>query len=127
MMFGGRHMRGLTQETAKPVEVGKALRRLMEYFRPFWRLLAVVAALIVVSTALRLAAPYLTGVAIDQFITPEDQPRPFWLEWLLSALSPTEGPPDVSRTTGLTMTMLLLLGTYLLNWAATAGQFYLMA
>ena len=134
MMFGGRHMRGLTQETAKPVEVGKALRRLMEYFRPFWGLLAVVAALIVVSTALRLAAPYLTGVAIDQFITPGDQPRPAWLEWLLSALpprvlvavSPAEGPPDVSRATGLTTTMLLLLGTYLLNWAATAGQFYLM-
>jgi len=134
MMFGGRHMRGLTQETAKPVEVGRALRRLMGYFRPFWGLLAVVAALIVVGTALQLVAPYLTGVAVDQFIAPGDQPRPAWLKWLLSALpprvlvavSPAEGPPDVSRATGLTTTMLLLLGTYLLNWAATAGQFYLM-
>ncbi len=126
MMFGGRHMRGLAQETAKPVGVGKALRRLVGYFRPFRGLLTVVALLVVVSTLLRLAAPYLIGVAVDQFIAPGEQPRPGWLEWLLLVLSPVEGPPDASRTTGLTVTMLLLLGAYLLNWAATAGQFYLM-
>ncbi len=127
-MFGGRHMRGLTQETSKPVEVGQALRRLLEYFRPFRGLLAAVTMLVIVSTLLRLAAPYLTGVAVDQFIAPpvDEQPRPAWLEWLLPALGLVEGPQDVSRATGLTMTMLLLLGTYLLNWAATAGQFYLM-
>jgi len=127
-MFGGRHMRGLTQETAKPVEVGKAMRRLLEYFRPLWGLLTVVVVLVVVSTLLRLAAPYLTGVAVDQFIAPpaDGQPRPALLEWLLLILSPVKGPQDVSQATGLTVTMLLLLGTYLLNWAATAGQFYLM-
>jgi len=127
MMFGGRHMRGLTQETAKPVAVSKALRRLLGYFRPFWNLLAAVAVLVVVSTLLRLAAPYLIGVAVDQFIVPGDQPRPAWLGWLLLVPSPVAGPQDVSRATGLTVTMLLLLGTYLLNWVATAGQFYLMA
>ena len=127
-MFGGRHMRGLTQETSKPVEVGQALRRLLGYFRPFWGLLAVVAVLVIVSTLLQLAAPYLTGVAVDQFIAPpvDEQPRPAWLEWFLPALGLAEGPQDVSRATGLTVTMLLLLGTYLLNWAATAAQFYLM-
>ena len=128
MMFGGRHMRGLTQETAKPVEVGKALRRLLEYFRPFWGLLAAVTVLVIVGTLLQLAAPYLTGVAVDQFIAPsvDEQPRPAWLEWLLPALSLVEGAQDVSQATGLTVNMLLLLGTYLLDWAATAGQFYLM-
>ncbi len=127
-MFGGRHMRGLTQETSKPVEVGQALRRLLGYFRPFRGLLAVVTVLVIASTLLQLAAPYLTGVAVDQFIAPpvDEQPRPAWLEWLLPALGLVEGPQDVSRSTGLTVTMLLLLGTYLLNWAATAGQFYLM-
>lgn len=34
-MFGGRHMRGLAQEAAKPIEVGRTLRRLLTYFRPF--------------------------------------------------------------------------------------------
>lgn len=118
MMFRGRHMRGLAQETAKPTETGKTLRRLLRYFRPFRVLLLAVAALILISTALRLAAPYLIGVAVDQFISPGDQPGPAWLARLL--------PQDVSRAGGLTATMLLLLGSYLLNWAATAAQFYLM-
>ncbi len=117
-MFRGRHMRGLAQETAKPTETGKTLRRLLRYFRPFRVLLLAVAALILISTALRLAAPYLIGVAVDQFISPGDQPGPAWLARLL--------PQDVSRAGGLTATMLLLLGSYLLNWAATAAQFYLM-
>ena len=137
-MFGARHMGGLTQEAAKATEVGKTLRRLLTYFRPFWGLLAVVIVLTVVSTLLQLAAPYLTGVAVDQFIAPpaDDQPqlRPAWLEWLLPILSPSsllgvnpvKEPQDVSRSAGLTVTMLLLLGVYLLNWAATAGQFYLV-
>ena len=118
MMFGGRHMRGLAQETAKPMETGKTLHRLLTYFRPFRILLLAVAALILASTALQLAAPYLIGIAVDQFIKPSDKPGPTWLGWLL--------PPNASQSTGLTLTMLLLLGTYLLNWAATAGQFYLM-
>jgi ATP-binding cassette subfamily B multidrug efflux pump len=126
MMFGGRHMRGLTQEISKPTEVGKTLRRLLAYFRPCWGLLAAAAALVVVGTVLRLAAPYLAGVAVDQFIAPADQPRPAWLARLLLALSPAEGPPDIGRAAGLTVTMLLLLGTYLLDWAATVGQIYLM-
>ena len=116
MMFGGH--RGLAREITKPTDVGKTLRRLLQYFRPFWGLLVAVAVLIIFSTALRVVAPHLIGVAVDQFIAPGDQPRPAWLAWLL--------PQDTSQTTGLTVTMLLLLGTYLLNWAATAGQFYLM-
>jgi ABC-type multidrug transport system fused ATPase/permease subunit len=111
-------MRGLAQEAAKPTEVGKTLRHLLTYFRPFRVLLLAVALLIVVSTVLRLAAPYLIGVAVDQFIAPSDQRSPGWLAWLL--------PDDASPSTGLNATMLLLLGAYLLNWAATAAQFYLM-
>ena len=126
MMFGGRHMRGLSREIVKPTQVGKTLRRLLGYFRPFWGLLVVVAVLVVASTLLRLAAPYLTGVAVDQFIAPGDGPRPARLEWLLSRLIPAAGPEGVSQIAGLNVTMLVLLGTYLLNWAATAAQFYLM-
>ncbi len=118
-MFG-RRFRGLAQEQDKPVDVGATLRRLLRYFRPFWGLLAGVAVLIVISTLLRLAAPYLTGVAVDQFIAPsgEQKPLPAWLALIVAG--------DVERTQGLTATMLVLLATYLLNWAATAAQFYLM-
>ena len=126
MMFGGRHMRGLSQEAVKPTQVGKTLRRLLGYFRPFWGLLAVVAVLVVASTLLRLAAPYLTGVAVDQFIAPGDAPRPAWLEWLLVRVGPVAGPEGIDRVAGLNVTMVVLLGVYVLNWAATAGQFYLM-
>ncbi len=125
-MFGGRHMRGLAQEVVKPTDTGRTLRRLSGYFRPFRGLLVAVTLLIIASTALQIAAPYLTGVAVDQFIDPSGRPLPIWLERLLLILNPAEAPQDVSRTTGLTVTMFLLLGAYLLNWAATAGQFYLM-
>lgn len=128
-MFGRRHFRNLADDTSNPTEAGKTLRRLVEYFRPFWGLLVVVVVLILISTALQLAAPYLTGVAVDQFIAPTgDRPRalPPWLARLLSVLHPAEAPQYVSPTSGLTATMLLLLAAYLLNWAATAGQFYLM-
>jgi ATP-binding cassette subfamily B multidrug efflux pump len=125
-MFGGGHMRGLAQEPSKPVDVSAALRRLLGYFRPFRALLVAVAVLIVASTGLQLAAPYLIGVAVDQFIAPGDQPLPSLLEWLFSTLGLTAGPSGVDRTAGLTVTMFLLLGTYLLNWATTAAQFYLM-
>ncbi|HET89189.1 MAG TPA: ABC transporter ATP-binding protein [Chloroflexi bacterium] len=108
----------MTQDAAQVTDVGKALRRLLQYFLPFRKLLAAAVAMIVVSTLLRLAAPYLTGVAVDQFLAPGEQPRPVWLEWLL--------PEDVRRETGLTVTMLLLLATYLLNWGSTAAQFYLV-
>ncbi len=117
-MFGGRHMRGLTQEVVKPTDVGQTLRRLWAYFRPFWRSLAAAGALIVVSALTQTVALYLPGVAVNQFIEASAEALPTWLEWLL--------PPDVSRTGGLTVTMFLLLGAYLLNWAAMAGQFYLM-
>jgi len=130
MMFGGGRFHGLTQEAAKPADVGRTLRRLLGYFRPFWGLLVAAAALIVVTTLLRLAAPYLTGIAVDQFIAPGDEPRPAWLERLILVLGVgrTSGGEGVTvgRTVGLNVTMLVLLGTYLLNWVATAGQFYLM-
>jgi ATP-binding cassette subfamily B multidrug efflux pump len=126
MMFGGGRFHGLTDEAAKPTQVGKTLRRLLAYFRPFWKLLLGVAVLVVASTLLQLVAPYLTGVAVDQFIAPGEKPLPLWLEWLLRVLGIGGDPRDVGRVSGLTVTMLVLLATYLLSWATSAGQFYLM-
>ena len=119
-MFGGGHGRGAAVEAAKPLQVSKTLRRLLGYFRPFRGLLLAVAVLVLASTLLRLVGPYLTGVAVDQFIDPSNQPRPAWLERFLAIAR------NDSRAGGLTVTMLLLLGSYLLNWATTAGEFYLM-
>jgi ATP-binding cassette subfamily B multidrug efflux pump len=126
MMFGGGRFHGLADEAAKPTQVGKTLRRLLAYFRPFWKLLLGVAVLVVASTLLQLVAPYLTGVAVDQFIAPGEKPLPLWLEWLLRVLGIGGDPRDVGRVSGLTVTMLVLLATYLLSWATSAGQFYLM-
>jgi ATP-binding cassette subfamily B multidrug efflux pump len=96
---GFRRMAGLREEKAH--DTGQVLRRLLGYFGASWPWLVVVLVLVVLSTLMRLAGPYLLGVAVDQFITPGDR-------------------------AGLTRTMLLLLATYLLNWGATASQFYLM-
>jgi ABC-type multidrug transport system fused ATPase/permease subunit len=115
-MFRGAHF--LSEETTKPTDVGGTLRRLLGYFAPFWQLLAGAGALVVLATVLRLAAPYLTGVAVDQFIAPSGKPLPGWLAALVGETA--------SRAAGLTVTMLVLLGADLLNWGATAVQFYLM-
>ncbi|MGD9029769.1 MAG: ABC transporter ATP-binding protein [Anaerolineae bacterium] len=116
-MFGGR-FHGVRQDQEKASDVGATLRRLLRYFRPFWGLLGAASLFVVISSLLQLVGPYLIGVAVDQFIAPGDEPPPTWLSLLIS--------PGADRSTGLTVTMLLLLGAYLLNWATTAGQFYTM-
>lgn len=47
----------------------RAVLRLLPYLRPFRAMLAVVIALVLVSTALGLCGPYLLGQAIDHFIS----------------------------------------------------------
>ncbi len=119
MMFGGRHMRGLAQGTAKPVEMGKTTRRLLHYFHPYRVGLIALLGLALAGTLLQVAGPYLTGVAVDQFLQfPTTTPRPGWLDRLL--------PVGADRSTGLTITMILLLASYLLAQVAQGGQLYLM-
>jgi len=119
MMFGGRHMRGLAQGTAKPVEMGKTTRRLLHYFHLYRVGLIALLGLALVGTLLQVAGPYLTGVAVDQFLQfPAATPRPTWLDRLL--------PVGADRSTGLTITMILLLASYLLAQVAQGGQLYLM-
>ena len=48
------------------------LARLLGYLRPYWRRMLVAIALILISSTLTLAAPYLIKVAIDQFIATRD-------------------------------------------------------
>ncbi len=96
---GFRRMAGLKEEKAR--NTAQVLRRLLAYFGQARSWLIVVSVLVVFSTLMRLAGPYLLGVAVDQFIEKGDR-------------------------SGLARIMLLLAATYLLNWGASAGQFYLM-
>ena len=99
MIGGGPMHRMASTREEKAQDNRQVLRRLAPYFRPYWLPLLGVAVLLVVGTLLQLAAPYLIGLAIDQFIVEGDRQ-------------------------GLTRTMLLLLAAYLGSWATTYGQFY---
>jgi len=71
-MFRGPRgrMGSITIEKArKPKD---ALRRLLSYLRPFYPKLGIVVVLVIASSLLSLAGPYLIGVAIDQFIIKGD-------------------------------------------------------
>jgi ATP-binding cassette subfamily B multidrug efflux pump len=101
-MFGGGHMhqmRNVREE--KPHDTGKTLKRLAGYLKPYSLSLVIVGGLLVAGTLLQLAAPYLIGRAIDEFITAADR-------------------------NGLATVMLLLLATYVGSWATSYGQFYMM-
>jgi ABC-type multidrug transport system fused ATPase/permease subunit len=94
------------------------MNRLVPYFAPHKARLALVAVLLVAAVLMELAAPYLLGVAVDQFISPGDEPRAAWLQALVS--------PDVNPYTGLAVVMGLLAGTYLFSWVLNVAQFRLM-
>jgi ATP-binding cassette subfamily B protein len=50
----------------------RLMRRLLGFLRPHWKKAAASLALVVVSAALALAGPYLTKIAIDDFIAHKD-------------------------------------------------------
>jgi ATP-binding cassette subfamily B multidrug efflux pump len=75
--------------------------RLLAYLRPYWRRMAIAFALMLIVSALTLAAPYLIKVAIDQPIAQGD-------------------------TTGLTLIALLTAATFGGLYLAAAGQEYLL-
>jgi len=111
-MFGHGGMRRAARFEGRARDTRRTLRRLLGYLRPFWRHLLVTSLLVVVGTLAQLASPYLIGLAVDRFISPA------------AAAAPTSAGLDPRA--GLGETMLILLAVYLLNWGATAGQFYLM-
>lgn len=76
-------------------------RRLLAYLKPFWPYLTLVMLLVLLSSGAFAAAPYLIGLAIDQFIAAGD--------WA-----------------GLGRTVLLLGVVYLIVLISMGGQIYLM-
>lgn len=100
MLRPGRGGPGFGAERAK--DVRSALRRLLEYIKPFRSAIVVVFVLATLGTVMNLAGPYLMGVAIDKIAT--RQP--------ISVLLTTLG---------------WMLGSYVIAWIANAGQGVLIA
>jgi ATP-binding cassette subfamily B protein len=67
---GGGH--GMMFE--KPKDVKKSISRLLNFFSPYKFTLIFVFILVIIYTLASLAGPYLTGIAIDQYIIPGDLP-----------------------------------------------------
>ncbi len=86
----------------RPKDVRSALRRLLEYMKPYRATIAIVFVLATVGTVMSLAGPYLMGLAIDKIAARES----------VSALLSIIG---------------VMLGTYVIAWIANAGQGVLVA
>ena len=80
----------------------RVVLRLLVFLKPHWRRMAVAFALMLITSALTLAAPYLVKVAIDQPIAQGD-------------------------TAGLARISLLIAATFGCLYVASAGQRYLLA
>jgi len=102
MMHGGRMRRLIVQSTEeRPQDRGQVIGRLLRYLRPHWAYVVGSLAFVLLTAGAQAAGPFLIGRAIDQFIGAAD-------------------------TAGLAGNMLLLLGTYVVNFIAMRYQIYLM-
>ncbi|MBI3760980.1 MAG: ABC transporter ATP-binding protein [Chloroflexi bacterium] len=72
MFAGGPHgiSRLMNQETSKPKALGETLARFGSYFRPYWYVLMLVAALVTTATWAQVTTPDLTGEAVDCYLAP---------------------------------------------------------
>ena len=116
MMGGGPRGHGmLDQEARRAKNTSETLSRLLGYFAPYRLILTGVAVLVILSTVVGVASPFLIGQAVDCFIAPTPASR--------CAL--TQHPaPSASGLVAvvIAMTLLAVIGS-----AASGLQFYLMA
>jgi ATP-binding cassette subfamily B protein len=72
----GRHLLDNSSKVCpKCVQKSKVLRRLMELARPYWGVMGLITALLVVGTLLDLMPPYLTRVLIDDVLSGAGDPQ----------------------------------------------------
>jgi len=100
-MQGSRRGAGAPGTEERIGNTGAVLRRLLPYLGPFRVRLLGVLVLVIVYALVQAAGPALTGQAIDVYIIRKD-------------------------ALGLSQTMLLLLGVYLVGYVAQSGQAYLV-
>jgi len=113
-MSHGRHL----PDVAPAKDASKTLKQVWGYFGAFKGRLALFGALLVIGVLAEVAAPYLLGVAVDQFIDPSGAAQPAWLGALLPVGSP--------RARGLAVTMVILAAVYAVTWGMSVIQFRLV-
>jgi ATP-binding cassette subfamily B multidrug efflux pump len=129
-MMGGP-MNMLKQETTKPRSVGSTLRRLGSYFRPYWPLLLVALAVLLLNSWVQVRTPALIGQAVDCYLAPnvttatvasgESVEAGCWYDSTFSATASIE-----ERLQGLLRLSLELVGLFVVG-AITGGlMFFIM-
>lgn len=84
MMMGRRRMMMADDERAR--DIRGTTRRLMGYMRRYKGTLIGVVGLVVITTGLEVAGPYLMGRAIDEYIVDNDLPGLFQITLLLAGV-----------------------------------------
>jgi ATP-binding cassette subfamily B protein/subfamily B ATP-binding cassette protein MsbA len=106
MMHGGGRPGGpggrLFQEEEKPKDTSKVLKRLLQTLIPYKKEVSIAFIMIILSAATQGLGPYLTGVAIDKYISVGDQ-------------------------SGLGYIFFALVATFLVGSVATRAQIYIMS
>lgn len=67
-MMGPGHL--LQQEAVKPNKVSATLGRLLAYFKPYWWMILIVLALLILNSWVQVIMPQWTGQAFDCYVTP---------------------------------------------------------
>src|SRR5215204_92700 len=122
-MFGS--WRGmLDQETTKPKSTRETLWRLARYFRPYWIVLIVVLALMILNAWVQVIGPVLNGQAVDCYLTPavvgSDAPS------LTNCLFAVPADPTTNDLMGgLTKLVLVLAGLQIAGALTGGTMFYL--
>ena len=138
---GGPHGSMLQRETSKPRNVSETLWRLGGYFKPFWPMLLLAVALIVISTWAQVTSPELLGQAVDCYLSPTQAASSFGnfpgapTQTTQQAASTCWYDPAAAagalsndaRLAGLGGIVLRLLGLYALGAVATGLTFYSMS
>jgi ATP-binding cassette subfamily B protein len=140
MMHGPGRDFGLRTEARKAQNISGTLARVWQYFKRYWLVMVVVAALVISTTYMQVITPDLLGQAVDCYLTPATAKafsggntlspirsgaaaRPTTNCWL-GAPGPQAATNDYIA--GLGAVVLLLVGLYVAGALLTGLQFFLM-
>jgi ATP-binding cassette subfamily B protein len=139
----------LGMEARRADSVSGTLKRFGVYFRPYWLPLLIVTAAMIASTWMQVRIPYLTGQAVDCYLTPyvsrvsmggsEEGAIPAADNFLTEVFDSSAAGANCTYTTvdpaasydetlaGFTQLMLVMVALYVASAALTGLTFYLMS